>query len=125
MAFRTRDEDEYTRRVINGEWSFQVNQEWSISCWLHLFFRYNPIKTSNPFDYITPEGKSLVEKLIQIDPDSRPSANEVLNCDWLYEFDYEEVCHCIYASNNNALFPGEKRVSVDTRMWQPQATNDT
>ena len=40
MAFRTRDEDEYTRRVINGEWSFKVNQEWSISCWLHLCFRY-------------------------------------------------------------------------------------
>ena len=27
MAFRTRDEDEYTRRVINCEWSFEVNQE--------------------------------------------------------------------------------------------------
>ena len=31
MAFRTRDEDEYTRRVINCEWSFQVNQERRIS----------------------------------------------------------------------------------------------
>ena len=27
MAFRTSDEDEYTRRVINCEWSFEVNQE--------------------------------------------------------------------------------------------------
>ena len=27
MAFQTRDEDEYTRRVINCEWSFEVNQE--------------------------------------------------------------------------------------------------
>ena len=57
--------------------------------------RYNPIKTSNPFDYISPEGKSLVEKLIQLDPDSRFSANEVLNCDWLNEFDYEEVSRVI------------------------------
>ena len=59
-------------------------------------FRYNPIKTSNPFDYISLEGKSLVERLIQLDPDSRFSANEVLNCDWLNEFDYEEVSHEIF-----------------------------
>ena len=31
MAFRTKDEDEYTRRVINGEWSFDVDQERSIA----------------------------------------------------------------------------------------------
>lgn len=31
MAFRTKDEDEYTRRVIIGAWSFEVNEERSIS----------------------------------------------------------------------------------------------
>ena len=52
-----------------------------------------PNKTTNPFDYISADGKTLVKNLIQIAPASRLSAVEVLNCDWLYKFDYEKVSH--------------------------------
>ena len=79
-------------------------------------FRYNPIKTSNPFDYISPEGKSLVERLIQLDPDSRLSAIEVLHCGWLNEFDYEDVTHVIpsFIFNSCAFFLLDAR----TFFWQ-------